>query len=288
MGPSVFAIVIAIVVSLALPVLLHFYLHHYSVNRVTHLPTFLLVGPSGSGKTALLTLFERGEHAASHTSQAPLVAEVALPVTTVAASSRYRSSHDPTSQVVKRFLLIDTPGHGKLRHHALSGITSPQNLRGIIFVVDAANLSSSGGEQLADGLRDTAEYLHDMLLLLQKRITGLKSSKAPRELHVLVAANKSDLFTSLPAPLVKTTLETEITKVRDSRSKGLLDSGIGMGEDQGAQGDDKDWLGDVGGSSFDFDQMRDSNVVVEVAGGNVLGSEGPRVGPWWEWVGNRL
>jgi signal recognition particle receptor subunit beta len=177
--------------------------------------------------------------------------------------------------------LIDTPGHGKLRHHALQNITNPKNLKGIIFLVDAATMSAGNG-----GLRQTADYLHDVLLVLQKRMTGGKAMKALKEVSVLIAANKMDLFTALPAALVKKSLESEITKVRASRSKGLLDSGIGMGED--VDDDKDDWLGETGSSEFKFSQMEEFDITVEVAGGNVTGGDGPGVDKWWKWVSERL
>jgi signal recognition particle receptor subunit beta len=173
--------------------------------------------------------------------------------------------------------LIDTPGHGKLRHHALSHITNPQNLKGIIFLVDAAALSTGD-----EGLRQTADYLHDILLLLQKR-TDSKTAKALKEVPVLIAANKMDLFTALPAPLVKSTLEAEITKVRTSRSRGLLDSGGDSIEDE-----KDDWLGEMGSKDFKFAQMEEFDVAVEVVGGHVFGGPGPTVGKWWSWVGERI
>ncbi|MCJ1362510.1 hypothetical protein MMC16_001613 [Acarospora aff. strigata] len=287
MGPSLSAIIITALIALTIPLLLHFVIYRSSSN--THLPTFLLIGPSGSGKTSLVTLLEQGNHAATHTSQTPLTVELSLPVTSTGSSSGYRSAADPANQVHKRFLLVDTPGHGKLRHHALDSIVKPQNLRGIIFLVDAANLSSSTptGAGADEGLRETAEYLHDVLLLLQKRATGVKSSKAPAAMPVLVAANKLDLFTALPAPLVKTALEAEITNVRTSRARGLLDSGIGMGDTVDG-GEEKDWLGDGGEGKFDFSQMEEVNVPVIVASGNVAGSEGADVAQWWDWIGNHL
>jgi signal recognition particle receptor subunit beta len=177
--------------------------------------------------------------------------------------------------------LIDTPGHGKLRHHALDSLTNPQNLKGLIFVVDAATLSAAD-----ESLRQTADYLHDILLLLQKRMAGNKALKALKEIPVLIAANKMDLFTALPAALVKATLEREITKVRISRSKGLLDSGIGM--DEGADDEKDDWLGEVGSKDFKFYQMEEFDVTVEVIGGNITGGEGPIVDKWWNWISERL
>jgi signal recognition particle receptor subunit beta len=224
--------------------------------------------------------FERGTNASTHTSQAPIAVECSLPVGNTAGSDKYRSVNDPTNQAHKKFLLIDTPGHGKLRHHALENITNSQNLKGLIFVVDAATVSAGD-----DGLRQSADYLHDVLLLLQKRMTGNKAAKTVKEIPVLIAANKQDLFTALPAREVKNTLESEITKVRTSRSKGLLDSGIGI---EGADDEKDDWLGEVGSSDFKFSQMEEFDVTVEVVGGNVTGDEGPRVDKWWEWVSERL
>jgi signal recognition particle receptor subunit beta len=196
-------------------------------------------------------------------------------VGTRAGSDKYRSVNDPTNQAHKKFLLTDTPGHGKLRQHALKNITTPQNLKGVIFLVDAATLSSGDG-----GLRQTADYLHDVLLVLQKR-----NVKVLKEISVLVAANKLDLFTALPAALVKSSLETEITKVRDSRSKGLLDSGIGMGD---LDEDKDDWLGEMGSKEFKFAQMEEFDITIEVHGGNVVGGDGPSVDKWWRWISERL
>jgi signal recognition particle receptor subunit beta len=225
--------------------------------------------------------FERGtKAAATHTSQTPISVECSLPVGAVAKSDKYRSVNDPTNQAHKKFLLIDTPGHGKLRHHALENIANPQNLKGLIFLVDAAKLSAGD-----EGLRQTADYLHDVLVLLQKRVTSNKVAKALKEIPVLIAANKMDLFTALPAALVKSSLETEITKVRISRSKGLLDSGIGIGDTE----DEKDdWLGEMGSTDFKFSQMEEFDISIEVSGGNVVGGEGPTVDKWWKWISERL
>ena len=225
--------------------------------------------------------FERGRSASTHTSQTPIAVECSLPVGKTAGSDQYRSVNDPTSQTHKKFLLIDTPGHGKLRHYALQNITNPQSLKGLIFLVDATTLSAGD-----EGLRQTADYLHDTLLLLQKRMTGGKAAKALKEIPVLIAANKMDLFTALPAALVKNSLEGEITKIRSSRSKGLLDSGIGMGD--GVEDEKDDWLGEVGSKEFKFSQMEEFDVSVDVLGGNILGGEGPIVEKWWNWISDRL
>ncbi|KAH8671991.1 signal recognition particle receptor beta subunit-domain-containing protein [Tricladium varicosporioides] len=280
MTPSPFALIIAVLLALTIPIFLHSVV--FKASGLTQLPSILLIGPSGSGKTSLLTLFERGTNPAqTHTSQSPISVECHLPVGTTANSDKYRSTNDPANLIHKKFLLIDTPGHGKLRHHALDNLTNPQNLKGIIFLVDAATLSAGD-----EGLRSTADYLHDVLLMLQKRMESKnKAAKRLKEIPMLIAANKMDLFTALPAALIKSSLETEISRVRTSRSKGLLDSGIGM-EDDSEEKDD--WLGEVGSKDFKFNQMEEFDILVEVSGGNVSGGDGPMVERWWKWIAERL
>ena len=212
-----------------------------------------------------------------------------MPTSNRARSSTYRSEHDPSSLTHQKFLLADTPGHGKLRHLALDQVINPQNLHGIIFVVDAADLSSSssldGDSTSGETLRQTAEYLHDLLLMLQKRSESAKSNrKGPKTPAVLIAANKMDLFTAFPATLVKNTLEAEITHVRNSRHKGLLDSGVGMDEGGG----ERDWLGEEGEKKFAFSQMGEFGVEVSVRGGNVVGADKPDVKEWWKWIADYL
>lgn len=201
---------------------------------------------------------------------------------TTAASSQYRSVNDPSTQAYKKFLLVDTPGHGKLRHHALSSITKPQNLKGVIFLVDAASLTTDD-----ETLRITSEYLYDILLLLQKRMADPKISKSTKEFNLLVAANKMDLFTALPAALVKSSLESELQKIRASRSKGILDSGIGISDDADVD-ENNDWLGEVGSKEFKFSQMQEFGISVEVRGGSVIGAPEPEVEKWWNWIAEQL
>lgn len=177
--------------------------------------------------------------------------------------------------------MTDTPGHGKLRHTALSQLSPPyppaQNMRGIIFVVDAADLAPG-----SDGLRAAAEYLHDALRLLVKQRQQRGSKGA---FKILVAANKLDLFTALPTGLVRTALEAEVEQVRRGRERGLLDSGQTREEDAGTGGDS---LGDGGEGGFRFTQLESDGVEVSVKGGSVMGKEGGDVQKWWAWIAGQL
>lgn len=299
-SPAVFAIGIAIII--LIPILLHFAIG--SATPYASLPSVLLIGPSGAGKTALLTLFERGPlpqadkpaasaptstAASTHTSQTPSAVELAV---SEDRNSSFRDDLDASGSTAKKFLLVDTPGHGKLRQHALSRLTptgasksdtfspapSTGKLRAVVFVMDAAD---------ADGLTAAAEFLYEALLALQRRMGGGKSSRAPTTVPVLVAANKLDLFTALPAALVRSGLEAELGRIRLTRSKGLLDSGVG-GDEDGAGAEEADgWLGEYGSEKFSFAQMREFDIEVDVIGGNVVG-DGPGVDKWWRWIAHKI
>ncbi|EFQ32885.1 signal recognition particle receptor beta subunit [Colletotrichum graminicola] len=282
MTPSMPVLAIGAAIVLLFPILLHYIL--IKSTPYTTLPSVLLLGPAGAGKTALLTLFERGDApAATHTSQRPQTVELTASRDSKTAHS-FRN-HDDTSGTHTKFLLVDTPGHGKLRNHAMdklsaaAAVTDKSKLRAILFVVDAAAIGEN------DVLAPTAGYLYDVLLALQKRAASGKSSKPPAPVPVLVAANKTDLFTALPATLVKSSLEAEITRIRSSRSKGLLDSGVGI-DDVGSEEHD-DWLGAYGTEKFTFDQLREFDIDVDVIGGNITGS-GSGPDKWWSWIAQRV
>ncbi|RMY05802.1 hypothetical protein D0868_03849 [Hortaea werneckii] len=251
------------------------------------------VHPAATARACLLAIekadnfqgceFATGTTAPTHISQEPQTAVCQLPATVRASEDRYRSENDTSERSQPKFLLLDTPGHGKLRHHAVSSVTSSKALRGILFFVDSAAVSS------AAGLTETAEYLHDILLALQKRNAQGKTSKRPEQVPVLVAANKQDVFTSLPAGIVRSKLQEEITKVRQTKSKGLLDSGMGMDDDEMVD-EEANWLGAYGSKDFKFEQMEEHGVDIQIVGGNVKGDgkEKGKVEDWWAWVGDNL
>ncbi|KAK5198103.1 hypothetical protein LTR99_009519 [Exophiala xenobiotica] len=282
-----FAILIAFLVTISLPLLLHLYFYTQTA-RAKVVPTFLLLGPSGGGKTSLVSLLqkqsenpEERDPSATRISQVYSNVSLLLPASVPLGSNKYRSENDVSlkNKQPTRYVMIDTPGHGKLRtQQALSQIQNPA-LRGIIFVVDSSVLDS--GDSTAS--RDTAVYLHDTLLALQRRVTG--KTKAIAEVPVLVAANKQDLFTALPAGAVRERLQAEIERVRVSKSKGLTT--VGQESDADAE---EDALGGGGEAQFTFKLMEDEyNIRVDVLGGAVKGEEaGKGVRRWEEWMGGCL
>lgn len=217
---------------------------------------------------------------------------MSLPPTVPTASNRYRSVNDPSLKEAARnpirYRVKDTPGHGKLRTSQGTGelqamaLSKDNNtkIRGVIFMVDTAALVDE------TTLRDTATYLHDVLLLLQKRELNKSSTKRSIDVPVLVAANKQDLFTALPPGSVREKLEAEIDRIRKSKTKGLMDASADSGLEM-----EEDILGnDDAQGTFSFKLLEDeAGVKVEVVGGAVKGDSeeefGSGVRRWEEWIG---
>jgi signal recognition particle receptor subunit beta len=191
-----------------------------------------------------------------------------------------------------KYQIKDTPGHGKLRDtQAISQLQSMlypkkgrSNLRGIIFVLDAALMSDS-----AEALRDAASYLHQVLLILQKRALGkgTSSRKVAAEVSVLVAVNKQDLFTALPPGSVRDRLEAEIERIRKSKGKGILDADVSSGTNS----EEEEMLGgDDSYGVFSFKLLEEEvGIKVDVVGGAVKGDNEADaeagIRKWEEWIG---
>ncbi|GJN67667.1 hypothetical protein PLIIFM63780_005110 [Purpureocillium lilacinum] len=274
MTPSLPVILLGILIILGAPILLHIVLA--SSATYTTPPVVVLLGPSHAGKTALTTLLERGGPAPTPTHTSQTAQSVELNASTDSASRKSFRNHDDATGTHTKFLLVDTPGHGKLRNVASGKLARAEKLKAVVFMVDAAAI----GEH--DVLAPTAAYLYDVLLHLQRKASSKGKDKA--SVPVLVAANKMDLFTALPATMVKSQLEAELTRIRATRSKGLLDSGVGI-DDVGSEEQDG-WLGEYGSEKFSFQQMREFEIDVDVIGGSVTAEAD--VDKWWWWMAQRV
>ncbi|RDA94361.1 hypothetical protein CP533_3762 [Ophiocordyceps camponoti-saundersi (nom. inval.)] len=272
--PSLPVLILGLIIVFGGPVLLHLLLS--SSTSYTVPSSVVLVGPEGAGKTSLVTLLERGSGPAqTHTSQTSHAVE--LNASTDSASRQSFRNHDDDSGTHTKFLLIDTPGHPKLRSVAMGSLSREKKIRAVVFLVDASALAEH------DTLASAASYLYDLLLFFQRRNAAKPSARTT--IPILVAANKMDLFTALPPASVRSRLESELARIRASRSKGLLDSGDDVGSD-----DQDVWLGEFGSGEFSFQQMTEFDIEVDVVGGSIVarGAEGPDVDGWWQWMAQRV
>ncbi|KAF9436288.1 hypothetical protein BGZ76_004351 [Entomortierella beljakovae] len=97
--------------------------------------------------------------------------------------------------------LVDVPGHERLRFKFSEFMPIT---RAVVFVVDSSTVSRQ--------TRLLAEYLYDIL--------SDKFAQSER-IPVLIACNKSDLLTSSKKERIQTLLETEINKLRQTRTAAL-------------------------------------------------------------------
>ena len=289
--PRLFVIFLSILVAVLLP-----FLHHvifYRPHAQSEKPYFLVLGASGSGKSCLISMVRAissklgcfltfrklgiGKSRPTYTTQAP--ACTSMVVTEDQDPATYRSANDLSGVPTRQCMLIDTPGHGKLRHYALDRLANPESIHGVIYCVDASNLSTEGG-----GIQEAASYLYTVLLELQKHY-GKAHKPGARRLPLLIAANKMDLFTALPLTKVQSDLETELTRLRASVSRGLLDSAVRETTDSASE---HGWLGDGGSTDFDFSQLHELNIATSVIGGSASGESGHTVSQWRDWVKHNI
>ncbi len=183
----------AIILVCALAILLTIAIGFVTWKRKAKKSTVVICGPMNAGKTVLwLTLRQRlGQDASGAKAQLPLTVTSTTP--NVSENSKY--------------VLVDTPGHPKLRYIA-------NNLHGAayVFVLDTAASGTS------HSVRPEAEYLYELL--------GSRS-KVP----VLVACNKAELFSSIPVPRLKNMLQEEMQLLRKSQA-----ASIGKMDEQEASG----------------------------------------------------
>ena len=92
----------------------------------------------------------------------------------------------------------------------------------------------------------------------------------PKPVHVLVVANKSDLFTALPVGKVRELLEQEISNLKQTRDDNV---------------DEDEERNTLGGEEFKFEELEDEKVHVEWTRGSI---ESREVAGILEWIANRI
>ena len=286
--PRYSTVALSLLIALTLPVLFHILLYGSKSSSRTF--SFVLMGTSGSGKTCLLSTvrtlcnpvsqvltlckLKYGQPLSTFMSRSPTSSEIRLEKS--GSDPDHQSSGDSSSPLHDHCRVIDTPGHGKFRNDALASLTNLAKIKGVIYCVDAAD-SLNGGS----GIQDAAAYLHDVLFKLQNHASSSSTSKVPGTVSVLIAVTKLDLFTALPLHGVVRALEIEISRVRDMRSRGLLDSAVSEGRSLDT---DHGWLGDSDQPNFHFSQLANFNIEVTAIGGFCFGEDGPSVEAWQQWI----
>jgi len=147
----------------------------------------LLLGLCDSGKTSLFGQLTVGKELKTQTS-----------------IQENKGRLDSTSiKNGKPWKLIDIPGHERVRAKHI--YNNKDNARGVLFLIDSVNFPRE--------IRDVAEYMYD--LLANRTIQRNKVS-------ILVACNKQDLTTAKSHNVIKSQLEKELNKLRQTRSAALL------------------------------------------------------------------
>ncbi|VVT45744.1 uncharacterized protein SAPINGB_P000869 [Magnusiomyces paraingens] len=216
-------------------------------------PTIIIAGPPSGGKTSLYTLLTTGKVEDTVTTQIPNV---------------YNSFSIPfdSETDASRITLIDLPGHPKLIHHLDEALLVNSNIKGILFVLDGA----SGTR----GIEQAAQYLFKVLSRTEYRMGGI---------DMMIACNKADLFSMVPAAKLRKILEQELTFIRDARAQGLgtvknEDTLGGRAARDNPEDDDAEgsWLGQ--GEPIDFSKLDGE---IAIADGSVKTKS---VESWKRWI----
>ena len=149
----------------------------------------------------------------------------------------------------KQVTIVDCPGHPRLAHLLRQSLATLKP-RGVILLIDAATIKRD--------LNVVANMVYTTPLEL------------PRPSHVLIVANKSDLFTALPVTKVRELLESEITSLKKTRDDSLEE------EDERAA---------LGGPEFNFDELDDEGVMVEWTRASVETAQTAEI---LEWMSKRI
>ncbi|CCH58827.1 hypothetical protein TBLA_0A10490 [Henningerozyma blattae CBS 6284] len=228
-------------------------------------PTIILAGPSDSGKTSLFNKLSYDDSTIlTVTSQEPNIA------------NNFKLSNSNNS-----FTLIDYPGHIKLHYKLLNNLKNFKNLKGLIFLVDSTIDPKN--------LTDTAQFLYDILVITEN------TKYFNNGVDILLACNKSELFTSRPVKKILETLEFEIDKIikRQKSSLGSASTVLASGiQRKGRSNEDDDENNDgtdsplfnavIGSQGFKFSALEGT---FDVLDGSVQKN---KTSKWEEWIDERF
>ncbi|KAF9931551.1 hypothetical protein FBU30_009936 [Linnemannia zychae] len=135
--------------------------------------------------------------------------------------------------------MVDIPGHERLRFKFSEFMPIA---RAVVFVIDSATVPRQ--------TRLLAEYLYDIL-----------SNKFTQEerIPVLIACNKSELLTAFKKERIQAALETEINKLRQTRTAAL--------DTQDSEGNESVFLG-FEGKDFSFQDLENEVEFLECSAEN--------------------
>lgn len=205
---------------------------------------------------------------------------VRLPPSSLTSSKPEKGDRDDNDLPIDQpFHMTDTPGHPKLRSLALAGIARPDKTSyiGVIYMLDSGDLSAQGR------ITDTVAYLYEILVAAQQRYTRLSesSSGSLEPLPVLIACNKSELFTALPANKISALLQSELGKMKETKRKGLLNAGADAEDDENID----EILGDENSNNITWEGLREYGVDISIHSGSIKKED---IGQWKSWISSSL
>lgn len=213
------------------------------IKQRSYQPSIVIAGPQNSGKTSLLTLLTTDSMRPTVVSQEPLSA----------------ANYDGFN-----IALVDFPGHVKLRYKLFEYLkTRAKFVKGLIFMIDSTTDPRN--------LTSTAEFLVDIL--------SITETSCENGVDILIACNKSELFTARPSSKIRDVLESEIQKVIGRRKKSLNEVKRRVNEEQDAEN-----VLDVLQSSHEFKFARLEGSVVAFEGS----VSKKNISKWRQWIDEKL
>ncbi|TPX43725.1 hypothetical protein SeLEV6574_g04895 [Synchytrium endobioticum] len=167
---------------------------NYFRRSISRKDTFLITGLSDAGKTTLYLRLRYGRTKPTHTSMQENDGRFAV-------FSNDANVSDRSNRLIHA---VDVPGHEKLRYRFAEFLPIA---RAVVFVIDSSTVTQQAQ------VRRAAEYLYDIL--------ANKHAAAPKPVPMLVVCNKSDHLLAASEDKIRILLQSEIDKLRTTRSAAL-------------------------------------------------------------------